>query len=132
MGQHAPDASLAQALARRFTALSREESLTCLQAAGVPCAPVMDGQSQVFLDDPHPAANDMVATHQHPVLGQMRLARHYVRFGHTATVPGRPTPLLGEHTRQVLQEVGYSEPAIAALYTKGVVQTEEGVPRHSA
>jgi len=127
MGHQAPDASLAQELARRFTALSREESLACLQTAGVPCAPVMDGQSQVFLDDPHSAANDMVATHQHPVLGQMRLARHYVRFGHTAVIPGRPTPLLGEHMRQVLQEVGYSEPAIAALYAKSVVQTEEGV-----
>jgi len=54
----------------------------------------------------------------------MRVARHYVQFGHTAVVPGRPTPLLGEQTRAVLEEVGYTAPAIAELYAKGVVKTE--------
>jgi hypothetical protein len=32
----------------------------------------------------------MVGTRQHPVMGQMRIARHYIRFGHTAIVPGCP------------------------------------------
>jgi crotonobetainyl-CoA:carnitine CoA-transferase CaiB-like acyl-CoA transferase len=95
-----------------------------LQEAGVPCAPIVDGQSEVFLNDPHAAANDMIVTHQHPVLGQMQVARHFVKFSSTAVVPGRPTPLLGEHTREVLQEVGYAEADIAALYDKGVVKTE--------
>ena len=122
---HPADTPLAQALARRFAALAIEESLARLQAAGVPCAPAAAGHSEVFLNDPHAAANDMVATYQHPVLGQMRVARHYVRFGHTAVLPGRPTPLLGEHTREVLQEVGFSETAIADLDAKGVVKTEE-------
>jgi crotonobetainyl-CoA:carnitine CoA-transferase CaiB-like acyl-CoA transferase len=123
-GCHPSEAPLAQELARRFAGLRLAESLERLRAAGVPCAPATAGHSELFLDDPHAAANDMVATHQHPVVGQMRVARHYVRFGNTAVVPGRPTPLLGEHTREVLQEVGFSEPAIAALYAKGVVKTE--------
>jgi crotonobetainyl-CoA:carnitine CoA-transferase CaiB-like acyl-CoA transferase len=55
------------------------------------------------------------------------VARHYVWFGNTAVVPGRPTPLLGEQTRQVLQEVGFTEPAMAELYAKGVVKTEAPV-----
>jgi crotonobetainyl-CoA:carnitine CoA-transferase CaiB-like acyl-CoA transferase len=50
-----------------------------------------------------------------------------VRFGNTEVVQGRPTPLLGEHTREVLQEVGFSEQGIAELYTKGVVRTEEPI-----
>jgi crotonobetainyl-CoA:carnitine CoA-transferase CaiB-like acyl-CoA transferase len=66
----------------------------------------------------------MIATHRHPVIGLLRVARHYVQFGNTVLEPGRPTPLLGEQTRQVLEEVGYTEPAIAALYAKGVVKTE--------
>jgi crotonobetainyl-CoA:carnitine CoA-transferase CaiB-like acyl-CoA transferase len=53
------------------------------------------------------------------------VARHYVRFSHTETVRGRPTPLLGEHTHEVLREAGFCESAIAALYAKGVVKTEE-------
>jgi crotonobetainyl-CoA:carnitine CoA-transferase CaiB-like acyl-CoA transferase len=121
---HPADTPLARALAQRFAGLRLEDTLRRLQAAGVPCAPAVPGDSEVFLDDPHAAANDMVATHQHPVLGQMRVARHYVRFGATAVVPGRPTPLLGEHTREILQELGFSESAIADLHAKGVVKTE--------
>jgi crotonobetainyl-CoA:carnitine CoA-transferase CaiB-like acyl-CoA transferase len=111
----------------RFAALSLAESLTRLQAAGVPRAPALAGQSEVFLNDPHAAANDLVATHQHPVMGQMWVPRHYVRFGNTAVVQGRPTPLLGEHTREVLHGVGFTEQAIAEIYAKGMIKTEAPV-----
>jgi crotonobetainyl-CoA:carnitine CoA-transferase CaiB-like acyl-CoA transferase len=69
----------------------------------------------------------MVVTYQHLVLGQQQVARHYIRFGHTKVQDGRPTPLLGEHTREVLMDVGLSESVIAELYTQGVVKTEEPV-----
>lgn len=121
---HPAETPLAQALARRFAGLSLHESLARLQQAGIPCAPAVAGHSEIFLDDPHTAANDMIATHQHPVIGSMRVARHYVRFGNTTVVPGRPTPLLGEQTREALVEVGFTEPAIAELYARGVVKTE--------
>ena len=124
-GCHPAEAPLAQALAQRFAGLSLAESLARLQKAGIPCAPALEGHSELFLDDPHAAANDMVVIHQHPVIGQQRLARHYIRFSNTRPVPGRPTPLLGEHTREILQEVGYTDEGIAELYTKGVVRTEE-------
>jgi crotonobetainyl-CoA:carnitine CoA-transferase CaiB-like acyl-CoA transferase len=122
---HPAEAPLAETLAQRFAGLTLAESLARLQQAGVPCAPAVAGHSALFLDDPHAAANDMVGVHQHPVVGRLRLARHYIRFGHTQVVPGRPTPLLGEHTREILQEVGFTAQGIAALYTKGVVRTEE-------
>jgi crotonobetainyl-CoA:carnitine CoA-transferase CaiB-like acyl-CoA transferase len=109
--------------------LRLDDSLARLQAAGVPCAPAVSGHSEFFLDDPHAAANDMVATYQHPLLGQQRVARHYIRFGHTELLQGRPTPLLGEHTCEVLREVGFTETAIAELYSKGVIKTEEPVER---
>jgi crotonobetainyl-CoA:carnitine CoA-transferase CaiB-like acyl-CoA transferase len=124
---HPAEAPLAQALTQRFADQTLAESLACLQKAGVPCAPAMAGHSQLFLDDPHAAANDMVVIHQHPVIGRLRLARHYIRFGNTQVVPGQPTPLLGEHTREILQEVGFTEQSIAELYTKGVVGTEDPV-----
>jgi crotonobetainyl-CoA:carnitine CoA-transferase CaiB-like acyl-CoA transferase len=53
-----------------------------------------------------------------------------VRFGHTEVLQGRPTALLGEHTREVLQEVGFSEAAVAELHAKGVVKTEAPVGGH--
>ena len=126
-GCHPVEVPLAQALAQRFAGLSLAESLARLQKAGVPCAPAVAGHSEIFFDDPHAAANDMVIIHQHPVIGRLRLARHYIRFGNTQVVPGRPTPLLGEHTREILQEVGCTEEFIAAVYAKGVVRTEEPV-----
>jgi crotonobetainyl-CoA:carnitine CoA-transferase CaiB-like acyl-CoA transferase len=126
-GCHPVEAPLAQALTQRFAGLTLAESLACLQKAGVPCAPAVAGHSELFLDDPHAAANDMVVVHQHPVIGRLRLARHYIRFGHTQVVSGRPTPLLGEHTLEILQEVGFAEQGMAELYTKGVVRTEEPV-----
>jgi crotonobetainyl-CoA:carnitine CoA-transferase CaiB-like acyl-CoA transferase len=125
VGCHPADTPLAHALAKRFAALGLDETLTRLQAAGVPCAPAFSGHSEIFLNDPHAIANDMVATYQHPLLGRKRVARHYVRFGHTEVLQGRPTALLGEHSHEVLQEVGFTENAIAELYAKGVVKTEE-------
>ena len=126
-GCHPAETPLAQALAQCFAALSLAESLARLKQVSVPCAPAVAGHSEIFLDDPHAAANDMIAIHQHPVIGWMRVARHYVRFGNTEVAQGRPTPLLGEHTREVLQEVGFTEQDISELYTKGVVRTEEPV-----
>ena len=65
----------------------------------------------------------MIITCQHPVMGQLRVAGHYVQFGNTTLPPAKSTPLLGEQTRAVLQEIGYSEQAIAAFYASGVVKT---------
>lgn len=124
---HPNDTPPAQELARHLREARLEVTLARLQAAGVPCTPALAGHSEIFLQDPHAAANDMVTTHQHPVLGLLHVDRHYVRFGNTAVVQGRPTPLLGEQTREVLQEVGFSEQTIADLYAKGVVKTETPV-----
>lgn len=123
-GQHPNDTPLAQELTRHFATLSQQESLARLQSAHIPCTPVMAGDSEIFLNDPHAAANDMLVTHQHPVVGTLLLARHYIRFSNTAVVPGRPTPLLGEQTREILVELGFSEQEIADRYAKGVMKTE--------
>jgi len=47
-----------------------------------------------------------------------------VRFPNTDYPVHRPTPLLGEHSREVLRELGYSTERIDALYESGVIVTE--------
>ncbi|MEE8302852.1 MAG: CoA transferase, partial [Candidatus Tectomicrobia bacterium] len=129
-GHHPNDTPLAHALVRLFSVLSLQETLNCLQAASVPCAPAVAGDSEIFLNDPHAMANDMIATFQHPVVGNLRVAWQYVQFGNTKPTQGKSTPLLGEQTQEVLREVGFTDQAIAAFYNKGVVKTEVPAVEH--
>ena len=122
---HPSVAPPADALAQCFADLCLTEAVKRLQSVNVPCAPVVGGGSEVFLDDPHATDNRMVLAYDHPVVGHMLVAGHYVQFGNTPVVPGKPTPLLGQHTRDMLREVGYTEDAIADLYGKAVVKTED-------
>ena len=121
---HPNETPLAQNLAARFAAMQVDDILQRLQAAGVPCAPALSGDSEVFLDHPHASANGMVATYEHAWAGKLRVAWRYVQFGDTTPVEGKSTPLLGEQNREVLREVGYSDEAINELYAKGVIKTE--------
>ena len=115
----------ADILAQRFAELPMTEAVKCLQTANVPCAPVVGGDSEIFLDGPHASANRMVLAYKHPIVGHMLVAGHYVQFGNTPVAAGKPTPLLGQHTQDMLREVGYTEDAIADLYGKAVVKTED-------
>ena len=77
-----------------------------------------------MLDDPHTAANELVAVREHPRAGKLRVAWQLIHFGDTSLPRGRPTPLLGEHSAEVLREIGYTEDAIRGLLAQGVVKTE--------
>ena len=100
------------------------ETLEALKSAGVPCTEAQAGDSELFLDDPQAAAMDMVATRQHATAGELRLSWQYVQFGGTLPTTGRPTPLLGEHTKEVLRDIGYNDAEIAKLHDDEVVKTE--------
>ena len=54
----------------------------------------------------------------------MRVAWNAVNFADTKMSRGRPTPLLGEHTREVLQDAGFEAGEIERLYTAGTVKTD--------
>ena len=121
---HPNDTPLAHALTQRFATVHVDDILSRLKAAGVPCAPALPGDSDIFLDAPHASANDMIITYDHAWAGKLRVAWRYVQFGNTKPVEGKSTPLLGEQNRAVLQEVGFSDEAIDELYAKGVIKTE--------
>jgi formyl-CoA transferase len=81
-----------------------------LEAAGVPCGPIND-YAEVFAD-PQIRARGMVAEVDHPTLGRTRTIGPPVKMSATPPVIRRRAPLLGEHTREVLQEAGCSEQEI--------------------
>jgi crotonobetainyl-CoA:carnitine CoA-transferase CaiB-like acyl-CoA transferase len=123
-GRHPNETPFAAAMAEAFAGRSLADTLAALKQAGVPCMEAQRPDSEFFLDDPHSQANDMIMTRQHPTGGELRIAWNYIRFGNTADADGRPTPLLGEHTNDVLREVGYGDDEIEALHENGVVKTE--------
>ena len=122
--RHNNDAALAHEMAGIFGTGGSEEWLQRLKKAGVSCAPVTEG-SEWFFSDAHLIANDMIIEQQHPVIGWLKLCHNGIRFADTAPVDASPTPLLGEHMREVLQELGYAKSRIEELYETGVVKTEE-------
>jgi crotonobetainyl-CoA:carnitine CoA-transferase CaiB-like acyl-CoA transferase len=92
---------------------SAEEWLDRLSAAGVPCAPVLTRTQ--MLSDPQVVANGIVVQGEHPTAGRIRQARPAVRFSGTPARSRHPGPALGEHTTEVLAELGYAAADIEAL-----------------
>jgi crotonobetainyl-CoA:carnitine CoA-transferase CaiB-like acyl-CoA transferase len=93
------------------------EMLERLTNAGVPCAPVLT-RNQVIR---HPQVQEMgiVVETEHPSAGCLRQARPAARFSRTPAGIRRGAPELGEHTREILTELGYSAADIAELGLEG-------------
>jgi crotonobetainyl-CoA:carnitine CoA-transferase CaiB-like acyl-CoA transferase len=89
-------------------------------AVGVPCAR-LNNFKEVF-EHPQLVARKMVENVEHPRLGTMRAARNPVLLDHDSPEIARPSPLLGEHSQEILRELGYTPAAIQELVAAGVTK----------
>ncbi len=83
----------------------RSHWLALFDADGLPCGPIND-YAHVFAD-PQIRARGLVVETDHPRLGRIRTLGSPVHMSLTPPIANRPAPMLGEHTREVLAELGY-------------------------
>ncbi len=96
-----------------FAARTRSDWLELLERAEVPCAPI-NTIEEVFADDQVQALG-LVEAVTHPTAGEVRLVRAPIEMSATPPSIDRAPPLLGEHTAEVLAELGYSQQETEAL-----------------
>jgi formyl-CoA transferase len=95
---------------------TRAEWIARFEAAGIPCGPI-NTYEEVYRD-PQVRARGMVAEVDHPALGRLRMPGPPVKMSETPPTADRPAPLLGQHTRDVLREVGYSDVEISERFVR--------------
>lgn len=106
-------------MAEILSTRTSDEWLERLDAEGVPCAPVLSRRG--VIEHPQVAANQLIVEDEHPHGGPMRQPRPAARFSETPAAIRRPAPLLGEHTDELLAELGLDANAVADLRARAVI-----------
>lgn len=97
-----------------------DELVIALREARVPCA-VMHPLESIH-EDPQILANDFVVTVEDPVAGPMRTTRPVGQFSGASLRTPTPAPRLGEHSAEVLAEIGIEGQHAARLFDEGIVR----------
>ncbi len=98
---------------------TRDDWLTRLHAAGIPCSPVHTlGELAAH---PHTRASGMITDYQHPSYGRMQAVSQPLRFAGERTALRRAPPACGEQGGDILREAGYDDARIQALASQGAV-----------
>jgi crotonobetainyl-CoA:carnitine CoA-transferase CaiB-like acyl-CoA transferase len=104
-----------------------QDWLADFERLGIPAVPVLELAD--LLDDPHLQAVDLIQHINHPTEGALRLARLPMSFMGTNPAPLRPAPMLGQHTLEVLRDLGIEPGAIRQLLDDGAIVADVEVSR---
>jgi crotonobetainyl-CoA:carnitine CoA-transferase CaiB-like acyl-CoA transferase len=90
-----------------------------LSGVGVPCAPI--NSIAQLLDHPHTQASGIIVEYEHQTAGRLKGVGHPVLIDGAERHAGLPPPMLGQHTDDVLSEMGLSSEAISELRRARVI-----------
>jgi crotonobetainyl-CoA:carnitine CoA-transferase CaiB-like acyl-CoA transferase len=107
-------AEVAEIFATRTTA----EWMALLEEADIPYTPLRTVEG--LLDDPHLAATGFFSHVEHPSEGTIKSMRTPTTWSDSKAESPRPAPVLGEHSLEILRELGLAEESIDALFAEGI------------
>ena len=110
---------LARLLGEKLRQRPTREWLQALDQADIPAGPIQSIGEMAA--DPQTLAREMVVEFDHPVAGRTRALGLPIKFSATRGSIRRPSPLFGQHTREVLAEHGFADAEIDALAAEGAV-----------
>tara|TARA_Y100001934_G_C12386059_1_gene795804 strand:+ start:1907 stop:3136 length:1230 start_codon:yes stop_codon:yes gene_type:complete len=116
-------AKLEEELELATTKKSTNEWLEILEAAGVPAGPILNMEE--IWADPQIQERGMEALLEHPTAGVIKNIGVAAKLYSTPGRITRPAPLLGQHTREVLEDAGYSAEEIESLNELGAAATND-------
>ncbi|TPJ63434.1 2-methylfumaryl-CoA isomerase [Mesorhizobium sp. B2-7-1] len=120
-GRFAAREAIAKALAPWIGARGLDEVCRLFAAAGVSWGPYQTFR-QLLDEDPRASiANPMFQRIDHPGIGTLMTPASPLDFSSAPRLAARPTPRLGEHTDEILGEIGYGGSEIGALHHRGIV-----------
>jgi len=115
--------SLERELELTLTTKNSSEWLEILEKSGVPAGPILN-ISEVW-NDPQVEARNMKVTLDHPTAGKITNIGLAAKLYSTPGRITKPAPLLGEHTREILVDAGYSKKNIEDLIDSGAAVTND-------
>jgi crotonobetainyl-CoA:carnitine CoA-transferase CaiB-like acyl-CoA transferase len=115
--------ALVELLTERLRTRTTNEWMALFDVAGLPAGPVLEIPDA--LAHPQALARDMIVETEHPAAGKVKGLGLPIRFSGGRSDSRRAAPLLGQHTRDVLQEIGYSEEEVEQLLRENAVLAHE-------
>ena len=85
----------------------------------MPVAPLKFVEEMVF--DEQAIANGLIVEQEHPLAGSVRTAGPIFKMTDSPTAAEKPSPMLGQHTSEVLSEIVYNDSEIETLIESGAV-----------
>jgi crotonobetainyl-CoA:carnitine CoA-transferase CaiB-like acyl-CoA transferase len=106
-------------LTETFAKWKRADLLDALEKAGVPCGPI--NSIPEALEDPQLAHRGTLIEIDHPLAGKVKQVANPIHFTEAPIVHDRRAPDLGEHTVEILRDIGMDAAAVEALKREGVI-----------